>query len=167
VLASSHRPMMPRCAASILEYLSARWPEYVQSNQNHWQHGFASMASSVDAIHGSGPVMRRPSMDRRASGLSVIFACVSPRVLALHTESPVGTFTRYSAAWRLVSLRSRAMRGGEVGTSFQKERAISLQLTTLSSDFTTVFHLSFCDDILLLPTPFAFSLDFSRIVNSK
>ncbi len=33
------------------------------------------MASLVDAIHGSGPVMRRPSMDRRACGLSFIFGC--------------------------------------------------------------------------------------------
>jgi hypothetical protein len=35
------------------------------------QAGYASMASSVDAIRGSGPVMRRPSMDRRAFGIFV------------------------------------------------------------------------------------------------
>ena len=45
------------------------------------------MASLVDAIRGSGPVMRRPSMDRRAFGLSFIFGCQRRAGLELHTET--------------------------------------------------------------------------------
>ena len=41
------------------------------------------------------------------------------RVLVLHTESTVGTITQCSAASDVVSLRSRSMRGGEVGTLAQ------------------------------------------------
>ena len=34
---------------------------------------FFSHLTPFSLIHGSGPVMRRPSMDRRASGISFIF----------------------------------------------------------------------------------------------
>ena len=101
------------------------------------------MASSVDAIHGSGPVMRRPSMDRRAFGLSFIIRCQRRAGLELHTETtlerspsipPRGDWFRFgNDQCAAVKLESHS----------KKKGPSVFRLTTLSSGFTTGFHLSF------------------------
>jgi hypothetical protein len=57
--------MMPRYAASILGSFLAPNPNTEHLNLNTPQRGFASMASSIDAIRAPGLSLRRPSMDRR------------------------------------------------------------------------------------------------------
>jgi hypothetical protein len=57
--------MMPRYAASMLERFLARNLNTEHLNLHTPQRGFASMASSIDAIRAPGLSLRRPSMDRR------------------------------------------------------------------------------------------------------
>ena len=57
--------MMPRYAASMLERFLARNLNTEHLNLNTPQRGFASMASSIDAIRAPGLSLRRPSVDRR------------------------------------------------------------------------------------------------------
>ena len=64
-VATLHRSMMPRYAASTLERLLAGNLNSEHLNLNTPQRGFASMASSIDTIRAPGLSLRRPSVDRR------------------------------------------------------------------------------------------------------